>query len=48
VIDSFQLPEIPTSFLELMGLSNGVYLASEFIPIPNEKPATRPGSQSAG
>ena len=48
VIDSFQIPEIPASFLELMGLGNGVYLASKFIPIPNEKPATRPGSQSAG
>jgi len=37
VIDSFQIPEIPTSFLQLMGLSNGVYLASKFIPTKDEK-----------
>ena len=32
VIDSFQIPEIPPSFLGLMGLSNGVYLLSKFVP----------------
>ena len=31
VIDGFQIPEIPTSFLQLMGLSNGVYIASKFL-----------------
>ena len=44
VIDGFQIPEIPTSFLQLMGLSNGVYLASKFIPTKSEKPVTNPGS----
>ena len=32
VLDNFQIPEIPTSFLQLMGLSNGVYLVSKFLP----------------
>ncbi len=37
VIDGFQIPEIPTSFLQLIGLSNGVYLASKFLPNKDEK-----------
>ena len=45
VLDNFQIPEIPTSFLQLMGLSNGVYLASKFLPSTSEKkPAASPGS----
>jgi hypothetical protein len=32
VIDSFEIPEIPSSFLGLMGLSNGVYLLKKFVP----------------
>ena len=32
VIDNFEIPEIPPSFLGLMGLSNGVYLLSKFVP----------------
>ena len=32
VIDNFQIPEIPPSFLGLMGLSNGVYLLNKFLP----------------
>jgi hypothetical protein len=32
VIDSFEIPEIPSSFLGLMGLSNGVYLLNKFVP----------------
>jgi hypothetical protein len=36
VIDSFQIPEIPPSFLGLMGLSNGVYLLSKFLPGKSE------------
>jgi hypothetical protein len=45
VLDNFQIPEIPTSFLQLMGLSNGVYLASKFLPNTSEKkPATSPGA----
>jgi len=37
VIDSFQIPEIPPSFLGLMGLSNGVYLLSKFLPGRSEE-----------
>jgi len=37
VIDSFQIPEIPPSFLGLMGLSNGVYLLSKFLPGKSEE-----------
>jgi hypothetical protein len=37
VIDSFQIPEIPPSFLGLMGLSNGVYLLSKFVPGKTEE-----------
>ncbi len=44
VIDSFQIPEIPNSVLELMGLSNGVYLASKFIPNKSEKPSASAGA----
>jgi hypothetical protein len=40
VLDNFQIPEIPTSFLQLMGLSNGVYIASKFIPNMTEKKPT--------
>jgi hypothetical protein len=36
-IDSFQIPEIPPSFLGLMGLSNGVYLLSKFVPGKSEE-----------
>jgi hypothetical protein len=36
-IDSFQIPEIPPSFLGLMGLSNGVYLLSKFLPGKSEE-----------
>jgi hypothetical protein len=43
VIDSFQIPEIPSSFLGLMGLSNGVYLLSKFLPGKSEESgAARP------
>jgi hypothetical protein len=42
VIDSFQIPEIPPSFLGLMGLSNGVYLLSKFVPSMSE------GNRAAG
>jgi hypothetical protein len=37
VIDSFQIPEIPPSFLGLMGLSNGVYLLSKYLPGRSEE-----------
>ena len=37
VIDSFEIPEIPPSFLGLMGLSNGVYLLSKFLPGKSEE-----------
>jgi hypothetical protein len=37
VIDSFQIPEIPPSFLGLMGLSNGVYLLNKFLPGKSEE-----------
>jgi hypothetical protein len=37
VIDSFEIPEIPPSFLGLMGLSNGVYLLSKFLPGRSEQ-----------
>ena len=37
VIDSFQIPEIPPSLLGLMGLSNGVYLLSKFLPGKGEE-----------
>ena len=40
VIDSFQIPEIPPSFLGLMGLSNGVYLLSKFLPAKSEENPT--------
>ena len=43
VIDSFQIPEIPPSFLGLMGLSNGVYLLNKFLPGKSEE-AIRPGA----
>jgi len=39
VIDSFQIPEIPPSFLGLMGLSNGVYLLNKFLPGKSEEAA---------
>ncbi len=40
VIDNFEIPEIPPSFLGLMGLSNGVYLLNKFLPGKGEdKPA---------
>jgi hypothetical protein len=43
VIDNFQIPEIPPSFLGLMGLSNGVYLLSKFLPGKSEQnPAASP------
>ena len=32
VIDTYQIPPIPESFLTLMGISNGVYLANKFLP----------------
>ena len=32
VLTSYQIPEIPESFLLLLGISNGVYLTSKFIP----------------
>src|SRR5947209_6486748 len=44
VIDSFQIPEIPPSFLGLMGLSNGVYLLSKFLPGKSEE---NPSASSA-
>jgi hypothetical protein len=44
VLDNFQIPEIPTSFLQLMGLSNGVYIASKFIPTKSEKSSTSTGA----
>jgi hypothetical protein len=37
VVDSFQIPDIPPSFLGLMGLSNGVYLLSKFLPGKSEE-----------
>jgi len=41
VIDNFQIPEIPPSFLGLIGLSNGVYLLNKFLPGKSEdNPAT--------
>lgn len=32
VLTSYQIPEIPEGFLLLLGISNGVYLTSKFIP----------------
>ncbi len=32
VIDTYQIPPIPETFLTLMGLSNGVYLVNKFLP----------------
>jgi len=32
VIDTYQIPPIPDSFLTLMGISNGVYLVNKFLP----------------
>jgi hypothetical protein len=42
VIDNFEIPEIPSSFLGLMGLSNGVYLLNKFLPVKSE--SARAGS----
>lgn len=43
VIDSFEILEIPPSFLGLMGLSNGVYLLNKFLPGKSEEnPAASP------
>jgi hypothetical protein len=35
VIDNYQIPEILETFLGLMGISNGVYLLSKFVPGKN-------------
>jgi hypothetical protein len=32
VIDTYQIPPIPETFLTLMGISNGVYLVNKFLP----------------
>lgn len=32
VMDTYQIPPIPETFLTLMGLSNGVYLVNKFLP----------------
>jgi hypothetical protein len=32
VFSSYSLPELPTGFLLLMGVSNGVYITSKFVP----------------
>jgi len=32
VVDTYQIPPIPDSFLTLLGISNGVYLANKFLP----------------
>ena len=31
VVTSFDIPPVPDGFLTLMGISNGVYLASKFV-----------------
>jgi hypothetical protein len=32
IIDSSTIPEIPDSYVTLMGISNGVYLTAKFAP----------------
>jgi hypothetical protein len=37
VASNYVIPEIPDSFLYLMGISNGVYVGSKFANNPNAK-----------
>jgi hypothetical protein len=38
VIDNYEIPEVPESFLALMGISNGVYVLNKFVKNPGSSP----------